>query len=461
MASDMPSAMPSAMASDMASDMEGSVRGAVRGFMPKTLAPVEEMVPFGGVLHTPAEITAIERLPGVGALPFGDARALTAFSVLVAPPSTPGGAMRTRPSPVGYRGETGRVAGAAAGSPGVYLLRGHLGQEKLGVELLRLFALGEFDSVVYAGAAPGTNIAAVAAAVAASLGDTAPRWYLYDPAEFSPAARASPHCEVRTGPAGLFTDASADEWAARVAAGERVLLVSDIRSGSHTEADFELEVVSNMLMQQGWVERVRPALASLKFRLPYVVDPAAPPPPFRYLAGTVYAQAWAPTTSTEGRLVLGAPPPGEPYPTADYDSLAYERACFHQNLAREYASFDIAGQRAAAAVLPGLCSCLDCALAASIAASAARALRRGAASADDPDSWREGARLLGGIFAATRHRLPSEVTGHGIGTAPGVRIAAAHAGLATKHAASFAQSRVRRAERRPIVHTAPTAAQKR
>lgn len=441
-------------------EFETGPRGAIVGFVPKTLAPADALVPFGGVLHTPAEITAIERLPGVGTLPFGDARALAAFSVLVAPPSAEGGAMRTRPSPVGYRGETGRVVGAA---PGIYMLRSHLGQEKLGVELLRLFALGKFDSVVYAGAAPGTNIATIAAMVAAALGSAAPRWYLYDPAEFSPAALASPHCEVRTGPDGMFTDASADEWAARVAAGERVLLVSDIRSGSHTEADFELEVVSNMLMQQGWVERVRPALASLKFRLPYVVDPAAPPPPFRYLVGTVYAQAWAPTTSTEGRLLVEAPPPGKPYPVADYDSLAYERACFHQNLAREYAAFDVAGQRAAAAALPGLCSCLDCAVASSIAASAVRALRAAAsrgAPADDPDGWREGARVLGAIFSATRHRLSSEVTGHGIATAPGMRIAGAHAGLAARYAASFARSRVRRAERRPITHAAPTTAQK-
>ena len=531
---------------------------AVSGFVPKTIARADALRLHRGVLHTDAEITAIEALPGVagiaggavgasgagsvaagagsvagGAVGAGGAAAspagvgLSAFAVFAAPPATdlPADAgvplARMRPSPVEYRGETGRTGRLDTSDParpGIYMFRGHLGQEKLGIAALHALtmaaaAAGGFDkltAVVYAGAAPGTNIAYVAGVISAVA--PALRWHLYDPAAFAPAVLASPLCAVHTGDDGLFTDEIAVEWGKRVAAGELVVFFSDIRSGSHAESDFEKEVVANMDMQRRWVVAIRPLLASLKFRLPYVpaitafdvvpvatnaatnaanADDAAnatnadaiptitlggaiptitlggAAPLVEYLAGTAVAQAWAPTTSTESRLMVPAPPALAPYPVAMYDAKKYESACFHNNLAREYASFPEAVRGVAGAV-PGMCSCLDCALGAVVATAAARAMRRAvnAAASTTADAAAEiaadraaGGRILAGMFAATRHRLANPSTGHGIDTGPATNIAAVHATLAAKYSGECSRARDARAARRPLAHSAPTHAQ--
>lgn len=104
-----------------------------------------------------------------------------------------------------------------------------------------------------------------------------------------------------------FEEKDVKEWQER---DEEIIFVSDIRNlevglEEDKQADpetFESLVAADMLLQQEWVEQLKPALALLKFRLPYpdVVGKKTQ----RYLDGTVFKQIFARPSSAETRLLV-------------------------------------------------------------------------------------------------------------------------------------------------------------
>lgn len=231
----------------------------------------------------------------------------------------------------------------------------HVGQRKLFVAELRfltdvLRTWRESATVVYVGAASGSHLPALAALFPNVS------WHLYDPAPFAPELAAVPGVHLTR---GLFTQQHALAWRARGCD----LFISDARLGNA-----EQQVAASMTAQAEWLETIRPRRAAmLKFRPPYGSGS------FTYLAGRVMLQCWAPTRSSEARLILrfdhseqAATPspslegkaerPQHPLPRCVYDHGAYENAMYYLNaVLREWAFYPhtVRGE--------GVDHCYDCA----------------------------------------------------------------------------------------------------
>ena len=215
----------------------------------------------------------------------------------------------------------------------------HWGQRKLLIaEIQFLTRYGHLaDTVVYAGAAPGTHTAVLIRFFPNH------RFYLYDPAPFN--LDANENLVLRQ---EMFTDEVAASWAPGANEfGKPVLFVCDIRS-----ADFELvgseesdrRIREDMAAQKHWCELMQPAMASLKMRLPWGRGVSS------YLAGDIYFQIWAPPKSTETRLFTDG------RTVRDYSNEQYEQQCFYYNTVVRLAMHNhgIEG-------VPGMDNCGDCA----------------------------------------------------------------------------------------------------
>ena len=198
----------------------------------------------------------------------------------------------------------------------------HWGQRKLGLALIQ-FLTFYWDPkkvpnpiVVYAGAAPGTNIEFVSQLFPAIT------WELYDPAKFNIQSTEKIHIHN-----GFFTDEIAQQWSNR----NDVYLLSDIRgsieggkSKKQENILWEQVIMKDMNMQSNWYKIIKPVKAQLKFRLPYTIDDQ--PNLVQYLKGVIYKGIWAPHHSTEGRLVP------EGYEEMVYDARSYEYKQFYFNI---------------------------------------------------------------------------------------------------------------------------------
>lgn len=265
----------------------------------------------------------------------------------------------------------------------------HSGQRKLLIALLDALvdvSAAVDATVVYVGAAPGSNIELVSALFPTT------RFVLYDPNPFDEALIAA--AEASGGRISLrsqyFLDPDCTEFAEASAAGHRVVFISDIRGGiigrAVNEVDTQLgnEIVErDMRMQENWVRTIRPTLFSLKFRLPYVIE-SVDPHRYPYLGGRLRIQSWPGPSSSETRLVGSG---GDCDCTTIYDPTAYENQCFYHNfVTRVWTRYAIGievgrgGQpmrdvddgttptrrfelASAAEVAPahGMCRCFDCA----------------------------------------------------------------------------------------------------
>jgi hypothetical protein len=161
----------------------------------------------------------------------------------------------------------------------------HWGQLKLFLsELQFLSEHGHFsNTIVYAGAAPGTHIK--------YLSEMFPthKFILWDPRAFDVKG---PMIETHE---EYFTDEVAKQYA-----GQDVLFVSDIRTGSSQDAPdaFEGRVGIDMEWQMNWHKIMKPAMGMYKFRLPYAKGKTT------YMDGTLQLQVFAPTSTTELRLIV-------------------------------------------------------------------------------------------------------------------------------------------------------------
>ena len=218
----------------------------------------------------------------------------------------------------------------------------HWGQLKLllsEIEFLTAHSRAD-DVVVYAGAAPGTHTEFLASLF--------PRlsFVLVDPADF--------HCQPTdriTVMQQLFTDELADSF---VPIRDRLLFVSDIRAidKQMSSRAVEEQVQRDMKIQQEWVQKMRPRVSMLKFRLPYEAGQT------QYLDGKVYFQMFAGATSSETRLVVKAPESeSEQCATVTYDHGDYEDVMFHFNTVTRVSHWRNSCTRCSAAVVD---RCYDC-----------------------------------------------------------------------------------------------------
>ena len=291
---------------------------AIRGSKESPVAPPPGLEAAYGERFLPAERAAVSEVVSRGLAPLRDLPRLAS----------------ALPSHLQYR-------------QSIYPLRlaAHYGQRKLlltEVDFLTDFAR-RGDTVVYAGSAPGTHIPYLASL----FRPLQLKFELYDPRDFSfPAAAPEVLAAISTRNE-YFTDETARGYSGR----DDVLLVSDIRTGTDGSAHPTPEMVAgDMAMQAGWVRAAQPRAAMLKFRLDYDAPPEATT---RYLAGEVRVQAWAPSTSTEVRLVSA-----RPYLDATWRPRAHESQMYYYNVVlREWARFD---HGVPLRLVPGLDHCPDC-----------------------------------------------------------------------------------------------------
>jgi hypothetical protein len=228
------------------------------------------------------------------------------------------------------------------------------GQRKLGLALIQFLSkyLSETSVinpiVIYAGAAPGENIAFVAKFFKNVI------FHLYDPRDYmidinDPSVYLYQNNEgikpqhriiLHTGEQhGWFTDEIANYWKNYQATIGGVYFISDIRSTNHAvenSQQFEEGVWRDMVAQANWVKIIKPVRSQLKFRLPYdlgvnsSIKQMFPTMKIPYLPGIIYKGIYNKPTSTESRLVTPNHKDSD-YEDVLYDFKEYESKMFYFN----------------------------------------------------------------------------------------------------------------------------------
>ena len=209
----------------------------------------------------------------------------------------------------------------------------HWGQRKLlmtEIEFLTQYSkLG--DLVLYVGAAP-----AIHTPILSKLFPTI-KFILIDPMKFN--IRETENIEIRR---EYFTNDMAKEFI-----GKDFLFICDIRISNDQKKNYkpsENEVKNDMLVQQKWVEIMKPRYSILKFRLPWEDKE------FLYFDGKIVIQPWGPQSSTETRLIVKSP-----FKKKKWNCRMYEEQMFYFNTFTrcQYYEHDI--------VTTGIDNCYDCA----------------------------------------------------------------------------------------------------
>jgi len=197
----------------------------------------------------------------------------------------------------------------------------HFGQRKLLISEIEFLTLyGHLsDTVVYVGAAPGTHIPLLTHMFPKH------KFYLYDPSPFSYRVAGNLELGKKVDEyiprvyviRDFFNDEESRKWN-----GKNVLFISDIRTANF-EVDpldvVERDVEKDMNWQMAWCNFMKPAYASLKFRLPWSEGTT------KYLDGDIHIQVWQSPTSTESRLFTDCKR------LKIYDNKKYEEQFFYHN----------------------------------------------------------------------------------------------------------------------------------
>jgi hypothetical protein len=208
----------------------------------------------------------------------------------------------------------------------------HWGQRKLLLtEIEFLTTYGNADQtckkkyVIYVGGAPGTHIIYLSKL----FPDVC--FELYDPRVFDNRLLKNDKIKIHQ---QFFTDKTADEWKSVNHKDKDILFISDIRTASSefSEEKFEACVKDDNIKQMNWYNIIKPIFTMFKFRLPYNSDELT-----EYLDGEIYIQPYAPATSTETRLIIGANAPLKKYNNRIYEEQLcyfnkYERSLSYDNL---------------------------------------------------------------------------------------------------------------------------------
>eukprot|EP00928_Gymnodinium_smaydae_P046336 TRINITY_DN30867_c0_g1_i1.p1 TRINITY_DN30867_c0_g1~~TRINITY_DN30867_c0_g1_i1.p1 ORF type:complete len:448 (-),score=94.30 TRINITY_DN30867_c0_g1_i1:78-1379(-) len=246
----------------------------------------------------------------------------------------------------------------------------HWGQRKLFMSELE-FLLEHAQPpgvIVYAGAAPGGHLLLLCALFPEML------FEVYDPRPFDSAllgpgapANLRVHQEI-------FTSRHAKSFAA--CSSGPVLFVSDIRTADwqqQGEEAHDAALLADLRAQRRWVERMRPARAMLKFRLPYASGVT------EYLDGDIRLPVWGPQTTTECRLIVsgiaeasasasadGAPAAAsQSLPVRRYDHATVSEQLFYFNTVARISVYPrpawaSRGEDDDRLLAMGLCRCFDC-----------------------------------------------------------------------------------------------------
>lgn len=222
----------------------------------------------------------------------------------------------------------------------------HWGQRKLAIELLEfltLFVKTGDELVVYVGSAPGSNIRFV------SQFFPGLKWHLYDPARFDQGLFGQKNIKIFTKEEGFFTEETAKKYANH---DYPLLLISDIRGDMRHDGNFNEEseeiIVENNEWQRKWYEIMKPTVASLKFRLPFLNPKNRDPEKStEYLDGICFFQSWVGKSSSEVRLV----PTGG---TKIYNHKWFEDICFEHNKYYRLMRYKHSVKA------PGIDHCFDC-----------------------------------------------------------------------------------------------------
>ncbi len=167
----------------------------------------------------------------------------------------------------------------------------HWGQLKLFLTtlifLVKTVKKDEQVHIVYPGSARGDNILICC--------DMFPNtfWYLIDPNRFN--EKLYNHPQIKETRNEYFTDELAHYYAKLLKKEKKVLFISDIRVDSETDDEF---IIRDQEMNKRWYEIIQPDYGYLKFRTLYNQKK------YEYLDGDIYLQPYAPTSSTETRLLL-------------------------------------------------------------------------------------------------------------------------------------------------------------
>lgn len=226
----------------------------------------------------------------------------------------------------------------------------HNGQRKLFLcSLLFLVKYSHLSKLlVYAGGAPGTNII-ILAKLYPNL-----KFHLYDPRPFDDRLENLKNVQLFQ---CYFTNDIARSYKKK-----NVMLWSDIRTGTVDDDDFEEQIMENNNMQKEWHDLAKPIMGMYKFRLPYSTNFQSTKfnqsddsfaKNINYMKGTIWLQMWAPTTSTETRLVVK-----QNYKMVEYDCLEYESRLYYWNLIdRQWKTFK---EYSGIQIMSEYCNCFDC-----------------------------------------------------------------------------------------------------
>ncbi len=218
----------------------------------------------------------------------------------------------------------------------------HNGQRKLFLSsLLFLTKYSHMsDLVVYAGASPGTNIIILAKLYPNIT------FHLYDPRPFDDRLTMKNVKLFQS----YFTNDIAKSYSDK-----KILLWSDIRTGTVEDDDFEEQIMENNNMQQKWHDLAKPIRGMYKFRLPYIIDNKTLSD-IQHMRGVIWLQQWAPTTSTETRLIVKTE-----YKIKNYtrkSQKSYEHRLYYFNtIDRQWATYDIYSD---IKLMDVPCNCHDC-----------------------------------------------------------------------------------------------------
>lgn len=185
--------------------------------------------------------------------------------------------------------------------------------------------------VVYVGAAGGYHLELLA-----NLFPTL-HFHLFDTEKFHLALYSMPNVTVHN---RYFDEQDVNVWKDK-----KCYFISDIRGLGYDSSKTDVKekekneelVWKDMLLQQSWVEEIKPRYSMLKFRLPYAEKFILEKGKTReYLDGVVYLQPFCKRASSETRLVID----GENLFSREWDLLDYEqRLAFHNKIVRAHKKF--------------------------------------------------------------------------------------------------------------------------
>ena len=207
----------------------------------------------------------------------------------------------------------------------------HWGQRKLllsEIEFLTLHA-EEPGVIIYAGAAPGTHTEYLVSLFPMHT------YVLVDPAPFK--CRETEQIIIKN---EFFTDKLV-KLLVKEYGDKPIYFISDVRS---TPA--EKDIKEDMKKQCTWLRLLSPTYSMLKFRLPWDNKKT------KYLKGDVYYQVWAPTMSTECRLMV---PKKNNNKYTFYDNRKHEEQLFYFNTHTRVSYYNYSEN------IPSLGHCYDCA----------------------------------------------------------------------------------------------------